>query len=156
MIGTEEKDFGETRKKTKKGSIAKSLFFSLSIMIVACSGNQTKNEEMARAKKEQERQYRKEVGMAGSKLYKKKYRKYNCQRLESMQEKTKSRLEKLMDHSDEISGDIGSERKKRLDITLSAIDMAMDTCEDDPALMKKEKEGVTINNENNININNNQ
>ena len=125
------------------------------IIIAACSGNQTRNEEMARAKKEQERQYQKEVSSAGNKLYKKKYKKYNCQRLESVYEKTKSRLDKLTERSYEASRDISSERKKRLDVTLAAIDMAMDTCEDDPALMKKEKEGFTINNENNININNN-
>ena len=131
---------------------AKFFTFLLPIMIVACSGNQTQNEEMAKAKKEQERQYREEVSKAGSKLYSKKYKKWNCQRLESMESKTKSRLDKLMDR--EVSS-INHERKKRLDVTLAAIDMAMDTCENDPALMKKEKDGYTINNENNININNN-
>ena len=136
----------------------KFFIFLMPMMIAACSSGQTRNERMAeekQAREEKERQYRKEVGMAGDKLYKRKYKKYNCQRLESMHEKTKSRLDRLMDRAEETSREISSERKKRLDIVLSAIDTAMDTCEDDPALMKKEKEGVTINNENNININNN-
>ena len=126
----------------------------LPLVLIACSSNQTKNEEMEKAEKAKKTQYRKEVSIASSKLYDKKYKKWNCQTLESRHSKIKSRLDRLMD-KDKETREISSERKKKLDIALSAIDMAMDTCEDDPALLKKEKDGVTINNENNININNN-
>ena len=65
-------------------------------MIVACSSKQTQNKEMARAKREQERQYGEGVSKASGRPYNKKYKKWNCQRLESMEEKTKSRLNKLI------------------------------------------------------------
>ena len=121
----------------------KTILLVLITLIASCSSSQTKKENV---------EYKKEVRKEAKQLYKRKYRKWNCQRLESMNTRTRGRLERL---AEKENSKIDIERKKMLDATLYAIEMAMDTCEDDPALMEKEKKGFSINNENNININNN-
>ena len=117
--------------------------------IFSCSSSQLKEKQKRTA-------YEKEVISKGNKLYEKKYKRWKCSKLESSQSKIKSSLDKILEKISENKEleDVYMSRRKKLDISLNAIEMALDTCEDDT---KKDAsmQGENIIN-NNININNNR
>ena len=129
------------------------IFIWLVLMVVVSCSSNVKNGEDERVGNAK---YKRDVSVEGNRLYEKKYKKWKCQDLEPVHSKTKSRLGKVLEESGagkELQ-EINFERKRKLDIRLSALDMAMDTCEDDAPLPKDNGEKPTINNENTININN--